>query len=149
MDRKLIILALRDKRYTYKKIGEFLGISRQRVSQIETSSPISPENHKILTKKKRAYLGIKDKGMERNEGTDFPRELIRIRDNHTCQICGKIWEKGQRKLDIHHIDFAKEKTRQYDNFLKEKDNMITLCHKCHLNLEEHRLAMSNGQAMKK
>lgn len=72
------------------------------------------------------------------------RELIRIRDNWACQICGKKWVKGQRRFDIHHKDCKKEKTRQCDNYEKEKDNMITLCHKCHLNIPEHRKAMSNA-----
>ena len=72
------------------------------------------------------------------------RELIRIRDNHTCQLCGKIWIKEQRKFDIHHKDYDNKKTRQCDNLEKESENMITLCHKCHLNLPEHRKAMSNG-----
>jgi len=69
------------------------------------------------------------------------RELIRIRDNFTCQKCGKKWIIGQRRFDVHHKDFNKEKSRKADNYEKEKDNMITLCHKCHLNLPEHRKAM--------
>jgi len=66
------------------------------------------------------------------------RELIRIRDNHTCQICGKVWKEGQRRFDVHHKDCIKEKTKQCDNYEIEKDNLITLCHKCHLNLPEHK-----------
>lgn len=72
------------------------------------------------------------------------RELIRIRDNHTCQICGKKWIEGTRRLDVHHKDCVKEKSRQCDDYEKEKDNMITLCHKCHLNLPEHREAIIKG-----
>ena len=74
-------------------------------------------------------------------GRDLTREKIRIRDNHTCQKCGKKWQKGKRRFDVHHKDFDKEKTQGYDNYEKEKDNMITLCHKCHLNLPEHRRAI--------
>src|SRR3989344_3286690 len=44
------------------------------------------ENHKLL------------------EGRDRLRELVRIRDNHTCQKCGKKWIEGTRRLDIHHLD---------------------------------------------
>jgi 5-methylcytosine-specific restriction endonuclease McrA len=72
---------------------------------------------------------------------DRVRELIRIRDNHTCQICGKKWVEGKRRFDVHHKDCDKEKTLQCDNYEKEKDNMITLCHKCHLNLPEHKRVM--------
>uniref|UniRef100_A0A6H1ZLT7 HNH endonuclease n=1 Tax=viral metagenome TaxID=1070528 RepID=A0A6H1ZLT7_9ZZZZ len=75
------------------------------------------------------------------EGRDFNREKIRIRDKHTCQICGIVWVENTRRFDIHYKDCNKEKTRQYDNLKKEAENMITLCHKCHLNLSEHREAM--------
>jgi hypothetical protein len=68
------------------------------------------------------------------EGRDLIREKIRIRDNHTCQICNKIWIRGLRRFDVHHKDCIKDKSRQYDNYETEKDNLITLCHKCHLNL---------------
>jgi 5-methylcytosine-specific restriction endonuclease McrA len=74
-------------------------------------------------------------------GRNYIRELIRIRDNHECQICGKKWVEGGRRFDVHHKDCLKEKTKQYDNYESEKDNMTTLCHKCHLNLPEHKLTM--------
>ena len=35
-------------------------------------------------------------------GRDRTREKVRIRDNYTCQGCGKKWQKGQRRLDVHH-----------------------------------------------
>ena len=73
---------------------------------------------------------------------DRVRERIRIRDKHICQLCGKIWQEGKRRFDTHHIDCDKKKTLQCDNLENEKDNMITLCHKCHLNLPAHRKAMS-------
>jgi len=79
-----------------------------------------------------------------SSGREKTREYIRIRDNHTCQKCGKKWEEGMRRFDVHHIDCDKEKSKKYDNYEKEKDNMITYCHKCHLNLPEHRKAVSDG-----
>lgn len=77
-------------------------------------------------------------------GRDATREKIRARDNYTCRKCDKKWRKRKRKFDVHHLDCVKEKTMQYDHYEKEKDNMITFCHKCHLNLQEHRLAMRKG-----
>lgn len=78
-------------------------------------------------------------------GREFSREKIRVRDNYTCQICGEKWDIGKRRLDVHHKDCDNNKSKQYDNYEKEKDNMITLCHRCHLNLPEHKLAMSNSK----
>lgn len=89
-------------------------------------------------KKKHSIEGIK---VSHIEGRDYTREKVRIRDKHTCQFCGKKWLKGKRKLDVHHIDEDKEKTLQYDS-PKESENMITLCHKCHLNVPGHRKKMS-------
>jgi predicted transcriptional regulator len=165
MDRKLIIQSLRDKRYTYRSIGKYLGISRQRVHQLLTGykSPsvlrqqeewyLKTEQRKISREEKDKIIEIKKRDILKKistnnnhikslckdisrglEGREFVREMVRHRDNYTCQICEKVWEKGSRKFDIHHKDCAREKSRQYDNYDKEKKNLITLCHKCHLNL---------------
>ena len=75
---------------------------------------------------------------------DRVRELVRIRDNHTCQICGKIWDFKSRRFDVHHKDCDKNKTMRCDNYENDKNNLITLCHKCHLNLPEHRLSIKKG-----
>jgi len=65
-------------------------------------------------------------------GCNIVREKIRIRDNYTCQLCGKFWFRGMRRLDVHHIDCDKDKTKKYDDIFLEHQNMITLCHHCHL-----------------
>jgi hypothetical protein len=56
------------------------------------------------------------------------RKEIRERDNHTCQCCGMTQaehlEKYNNSLDIHHIDYNKMNC--------DKDNLITLCHKCNM-----------------
>ena len=68
-------------------------------------------------------------------GKDRLVELVRIRDNHTCQKCGKVWKEGTRRLDVHHTDEEIEGKLglKYCN-CKDMTKMITLCHKCHLNL---------------
>lgn len=45
------------------------------------------------------------------------KEIIRKRDDYTCQLCG---EGG---IYIHHIDYDKDNCKH--------DNLITLCHNCH------------------
>ena len=74
-------------------------------------------------------------------GRDFPREKLRKLSNYTCGRCGKIWQTGERRFDTHHLDCDKNKTKGYDRVNESFDNMIVLCHKCHLNLPEHRLEM--------
>jgi len=54
------------------------------------------------------------------------RRQIKERDNYQCQLCGK---KGCR-LDVHHIDYNKKNMSQ--------DNLITLCHNCHMRTGFHR-----------
>lgn len=87
----------------------------------------------------------KDRFMRRPTGTmlqglDFTRELVRIRDNHTCQEseggCGKVWKHGERRFDIHHLDGKCGRfSRSYDR-VSSMDILVTLCHRCHLNLPE-------------
>ncbi len=158
--RKQIIRKLKNKRFTYQYIGNLLQISRQRVCQIDKMNVgeiINKRKNKVRKKEnkikereqqiQKKETDIKN-GLKPNtqgiklQGASFIREAVRGRDNHTCQICGKKWVKGKRRFDIHHIDCNKEKSRKYDNWEKERENMITLCHRCHMNLPEHRKSMS-------
>lgn len=82
-------------------------------------------------------------------GRDRLREAVRIRDNYTCQICGHVWDPKERRLDVHHMDEDKEGDvgRSYQNS-KDSWRMITLCHKCHLNLGHLKKKMSIAQNQK-
>ena len=72
----------------------------------------------------------KQTGM-RGDSRNRYRELVRRRDGRHCQWCGIRRKKG-RRLDVHHIDGTPEDTLKCD---KNFDNMITLCHQCHLRIE--------------
>jgi hypothetical protein len=52
------------------------------------------------------------------------KEQIRERDNHKCQICGVLESECKSKLCVHHIDYDKFNTMEY--------NLISLCMMCHL-----------------
>lgn len=55
---------------------------------------------------------------------DFDRqlkELIRKRDNRTCQLCGKR-KRANYDLTVHHIDYDKQNSNP--------KNLITLCRSC-------------------
>ena len=84
-------------------------------------------------------------------GRDFVRELVRKRDNYTCQNkeCGLVWTVGMRRFDVHHIkDENGDLTKKYDGkeYALKKGHMITYCHKCHLNLPTERAKMLKGIA---
>ena len=71
---------------------------------------------------------------------------MRQRDNYTCQIYNKVWEKGQRSFDVHHLNCLDAKTNKKYKNNKCFNEMITFCHKCHLNLKEHRKKMSKPRS---
>ncbi len=50
------------------------------------------------------------------------RQMVLMRDNHTCQLCGAM---ATTKLHIHHI---MKRSKEGTDHL---DNLITLCPKCH------------------
>ncbi|SHF23457.1 HNH endonuclease [Seinonella peptonophila] len=50
-------------------------------------------------------------------------EKVKIRDGHKCQVCN-----SPKELEAHHL-FAQN---IYPQLIRDLDNMITLCHKCHL-----------------
>lgn len=104
-------------------------------------------------KKNRKYC---DKHIIHLEGKDYQRELIRRRDNFTCQICKRVWQVGERRFDVHHLDEDKEgwdnvkknptgtKQGVYANDKANLHRMITLCHRCHLNLPHIKRKMSEA-----
>ena len=70
-------------------------------------------------------------------GTSRTREMVRVRDNHTCQMCGKKWVVGKRRFDVHHLNgLCGKKSKKYDK-ISEINGLITLCHKCHYTHPEH------------
>lgn len=111
---------------TYEKIGEKYGITRQRVEQII--------NNKIylsgtIPTHKRKHLRILS-------GRRV-REIVRLRDGHTCQECGKKWKEGEKKLDVHHLNGMCGKVEAEKDVIENIHNLITLCHKCHFNHAQH------------
>lgn len=129
--RKDVIKNMRASGKTLQEIGDLFGLSRQRVHQIINrdcgDDTEIPDNW--FPNPMPVSMTIAD------SGRDFLREKVRVRDNHSCQICGKRWEDGKRRFDVHHLDEELEGKNgfQYGNN-KRIDRMITLCHKCHLNL---------------
>ena len=81
-------------------------------------------------------------------GRDYKRELIRRYFDYTCQKCGRVWHKGERRFDVHHFSCSPVDSRKYD---KDVDfNAVTLlCHKCHMSLPEHRKAMMKPHLFKR
>jgi len=53
---------------------------------------------------------------------DELKSLIRERDNHICQLCGRTKEEEGKNLSVHHIDYIKENL--------DPSNLITLCNRC-------------------
>ena len=77
------------------------------------------------------------------QGGNKTRELVRKRDNHICADCGKVWVYGTRRFDVHHLGgVCGKKSRDYDK-VATLEKLITICHKCHMNLEEVRYKMKN------
>jgi 5-methylcytosine-specific restriction endonuclease McrA len=60
---------------------------------------------------------------------------VLIRDNFACQLCDKT--KNEVQLQIHHIDGngSLKPLKEQNNDL---DNLVTLCPKCHTNVESAR-----------
>ena len=80
---------------------------------------------------------------------DRVREMIRIRDDHTCQHCGKKWTPQLQRFPVHHIDCDTDKTMECVDYELCKDNLITLCPRCHRLIPEHRKNSSESMKNKK
>lgn len=151
------MLDMRKKGATFQKISEKYGVSRQRIQQI-CSTKEWRKRARVNTNCIRCaglLFGHEKKFCAkcRLEGWKMPsgglcvvREQVRIRDNWTCQICTKKWEPHMRRFDVHHEDADLEGMRWYRGACEADRNnlagLITLCHKCHLNLPHVRTKMS-------
>ena len=113
------MLKMKDSGLSLRKIAKVFKISFQRVDQIVN---------------------------KRLGGREFTREAVRVRDKHTCQQCGKKWKHGSRKFDIHHLNGLCGKLSTAYDRIGSMNNLITFCHKCHLNLDEVRKKMSIPKA---
>lgn len=77
--------------------------------------------------------GQSDNPSYRGANISRQRRKALQRDNYTCRICGKS-RSGKYRVDVHHI-------KPYDTFngdykaANDLSNLITLCRKCHLNVE--------------
>lgn len=142
MERREFILFMKSKGLTYARIGKLVRVSRQRIHQIIKGYSSRPPSKRIID----IELGkrLDTNGLGHLEGRDLTREAVRRRDNWTCQICFKVWEEGKRRFDVHHLNGeCGKKSRKYDN-VYSGEGLITLCHKCHLNLDEVRKKMSDA-----
>jgi len=146
---------LRTQGLTLQAIGNKYGISRERVRQIVNNiQPVRKKKFKAshlnrrtcficretLTKPNRKFCDhciIENK--LGNGGKEITRGIVRGRDNNTCQVCGYKWNGTEKKrLDVHHLEgLCGKYSKSYDR----PDRMhllITVCHKCHYNLHDHR-----------
>lgn len=74
-------------------------------------------------------------GHERYYGPDWRpmQRAARDRDRHTCVRCGTTREEVGRELDVHHLRAVN--TFDEANDANTLDNLVTLCHPCHMFIE--------------
>ena len=101
---------------------------------------ISPQMVFKIAKKAGLTKKYKNREDKKLEGRDYKRELIRKFFNYRCQKCGRVWKKGERRFDVHHFGAGSSKSKIYDSFA-DITKVTLLCHKCHMNLPEHKKAM--------
>jgi len=148
LNRKQKMIKMRKEDKTFQVIGNYFGVSRERARQIihniKTYIPTGISNahsKKFMRRIEEIQkLGFEIENIAKLTGMkggsrDRLRELVRIRDNHTCQICGKVWDRTKRRLDVHHLDENLESDNGRPCLMNKLFNrMITVCHKCHLGL---------------
>lgn len=138
------IIELRKSGSTFESIAKTFGVSRQRVQQIIKVGIVTPKKYICelcdnadFDVRVRKFCQVCTDKISKFQGRDRTREIVRIRDKHTCQDCKKVWKEGDRRFDIHHLNGKCGKmSRGYDSE-HNLTGLITLCHKCHFNRPEH------------
>lgn len=142
MNRKDYIKQEIETGMTFAEVGAQLGISPQRVWMIYTG-------YKSKKSKRPKSQRVFKYGLPiRLFGRDYTREVVRFMDGYMCQKCRKIWQPGQRRFDVHHLyGECGKKSLDYDSVF-DVGKLITLCHKCHSNLDIVRNKMHSGRKIK-
>lgn len=132
------IILLREQGKTLQEIGNLYGCTRQAI-EIRIKKGFPKKSPVVETH------GLSKKF----SGRDVVREQVRIRDNHTCQDCKKIWREGNRRFDVHHLNgLCGKKSRGYDT-VQDMEGLVTLCHKCHYNRPEHRMKVKTRERLER
>ena len=107
--------------------------TRIKISNAHKGKTLSIEHRKKLSASRKIYVAKPEnrkkiseslKGVQAGEknpawkgGTSFEpycpkfnngfKERVRKRQNYTCQLCGRVWQHGERKLAVHHVNYNK------------------------------------------
>lgn len=78
----------------------------------------------------------KDHGIHYGPDWERQKRVVKERDNHRCQICGRTPDQFKGSLQVHHIT----PFRDFDDYLSANhtNNLITLCPSCHGKVEAMR-----------
>ena len=92
------------------------------------------------------FHGLDTSTARKMGGRDYTRELARVRDSHTCQKCGRLWnpKKDKKRLDVHHLNGLCGKLTKKADSVRNLDGLITLCHKCHYNHHEFSMVLNGN-----
>lgn len=126
-DEELIIEYYMDF-YSAPKIAQMLGVSKSAVLSCLKRNNI-PRRNPVGEFHPQWKGGVHKYNRSRNYGYNWHerKKEILLRDEHTCQLCGR-----KDKLEVHHINpirlFSPEEKETKGN---DKDNLITLCMVCH------------------
>lgn len=128
-----------NKKKTPTEIGKIFGLSNTTIlSRLKEKGVGIRDGSESKGKKGEAHPNFNNWSSREPYGKEFSPELkeqIRIRDNHTCQECGKIQKELKRKLDVHHIDYNKQNN--------SPSNLISLSIKCHRKTNYNRKHWTN------
>jgi hypothetical protein len=85
----------------------------------------------------------------RGPGWNFARKQALIRNNYTCQICGKHKNELGKNPDVHHKIPYKIFGGSFYKEANKLENLMTLCNKCHKEYEEGNSLYEVGHFMHK
>jgi hypothetical protein len=136
-----LIIAPHERKYCKKCLGKESTPyveGERRDYRIKMYKTANPHIVVLLKKANKMYVDFHKKF----QGRERTRELVRIRDNHTCQGCHKKHDGKSRRFDVHH-KWGKcgKLSRRYDG-IDKIDSMVTLCHRCHMRTDSARKNMS-------
>lgn len=78
-------------------------------------------------------------------GRSYVRRLAGIRDNNTCQMCGKVWDKKSKRFHSHHLQGLCGRRIQKCDKIKDLPLLVTLCASCHTKHHEYNAKETIGK----
>jgi hypothetical protein len=125
---------------------QFTELHKQRLSAAQKGKlgHMFGHHHLEATKEKARHCKLRERNPNWKNGVSFEpycpkfndefKERVRAFFGYQCQMCGHVWQEGEKRLSVHHVNFDKQSCCNDVIPL-----FVPLCSSCHNKTQKNRI----------